>query len=56
MQPVTGAATEVDGQPHSGIGSDAAFFMNDLIDTSGWHLDGARKRILADILRYQVLL
>jgi hypothetical protein len=55
MHPVAGAIAEVYRQANGCIRSDAAFFVDDLIDASWRHFYGARQGILADLPWFKVL-
>lgn len=56
MRPVGGASSEVNRESYGGIGGDAPFSMDYLIDASWRDFYYAREFVLAEVLWLQILL
>ena len=49
VQPEALAGAEVSCEPERRVGGDAAFAVDDLVDSSRWHAEGHRKAMLGDL-------
>lgn len=55
-QPEGGGVAEVDGEPQGGVGGDASFPVDDLIDPARGNAQGSSELVLADVQWFQEFL
>lgn len=56
IHPELGFHAEEAPQPQRGVGRDASFSVNNLIDATRWHTDGLSHTVLADLHWFEKIL